>query len=199
MKRIVFVLMGFSLLFAGFAPFADAHPGRTDSSGGHTCWTNCAKWGLKTGEYHYHNGGGSSATTKPAPKPTPKPAPKPAPLVTANVFIDGKKQNFNQSAYIKNGTTLVPMRGIFESLGASVQWESSTKKVTAKKGNTTISLTVGNKKAYVKENGVTRSVDLSHPSEIRNGSTMVPLRFISESLGATVQWDGSTNTVKINK
>ena len=49
---------------------ASAHPGRTDSNGGHTCRTNCAKWGLKNGEYHYHNGGStsgsSSSTSKPA-------------------------------------------------------------------------------------------------------------------------------------
>jgi hypothetical protein len=38
-----------------------AHPGRTDSSGGHTCRTNCESWGLGKGEYHYHGGGGSSA------------------------------------------------------------------------------------------------------------------------------------------
>lgn len=40
-----------------------AHPGRTDSSGGHTCRTNCAKWGLGTGEYHYHNGGSKSSSS----------------------------------------------------------------------------------------------------------------------------------------
>lgn len=68
------------LMFTGFI-FADAvfaHPGRTDSNGGHYCRTNCAKWGYKTGEYHYHNSGSSSkssTTTKSsAPKSTPKPA-----------------------------------------------------------------------------------------------------------------------------
>lgn len=39
----------------------NAHPGRTDANGGHTCRTNCEKWGLKYGEYHYHNGGSSSS------------------------------------------------------------------------------------------------------------------------------------------
>lgn len=39
-----------------------AHPGRTDSSGGHTCRTNCESWGLDYGEYHYHNGGGGGGT-----------------------------------------------------------------------------------------------------------------------------------------
>ncbi|WP_412728633.1 YHYH domain-containing protein [Cytobacillus kochii] len=40
-----------------------AHPGRTDSNGGHTCRTNCEKWGLKYGEYHFHNGGGTSGSS----------------------------------------------------------------------------------------------------------------------------------------
>ncbi|MFC0560924.1 YHYH domain-containing protein [Halalkalibacter alkalisediminis] len=50
-----------------------AHPGRTDSNGGHTCRTNCEKWGYKTGEYHKHNGGTkntSSSTNTTAPKPS---------------------------------------------------------------------------------------------------------------------------------
>lgn len=55
--------MSFLLIF--IPTIASAHPGRTDSKGGHYCRTNCAKWGLKNGEYHYHNGGsGGSKTTK---------------------------------------------------------------------------------------------------------------------------------------
>jgi hypothetical protein len=51
------------VLFMLFTPLAMAHPGRTDASGGHTCRTNCEKWGLKYGEYHYHNGGHSSSSS----------------------------------------------------------------------------------------------------------------------------------------
>ncbi|MBO0959885.1 YHYH domain-containing protein [Neobacillus sp. MM2021_6] len=50
------------LLTFMFGTFASAHPGRTDSSGGHTCRTNCGNWGLSTGEYHYHNGGGATSS-----------------------------------------------------------------------------------------------------------------------------------------
>ena len=47
---------------------AYAHPGRTDANGGHTCRTNCEKWGLQYGEYHYHNKpASSSGATSPAP------------------------------------------------------------------------------------------------------------------------------------
>ncbi len=55
-----------------------AHPGRTDSSGGHNCRTNCESWGYEYG-YHDHNGGSSSTTTSPSPSPSPSPAPAPAP------------------------------------------------------------------------------------------------------------------------
>ncbi|MBE1446882.1 YHYH domain-containing protein [Paenibacillus sp. OAS669] len=51
-------ILTIALLSLSFASISSAHPGRTDSRGGHTCWTNCAKWGLKDGEYHYHKGGG---------------------------------------------------------------------------------------------------------------------------------------------
>ena len=66
-----------------------AHPGRTDSSGGHTCRTNCAKWGLSHGQYHRHGGFTPKPSpvvprrpTAPAPRPTAAPVPAPAPPPT---------------------------------------------------------------------------------------------------------------------
>lgn len=60
MKRTyISAVIIFSLFFSLFSPGAIAHPGRTDANGGHTCRTNCEKWGLKDGEYHYHNSDGS--------------------------------------------------------------------------------------------------------------------------------------------
>ncbi|NMO96310.1 YHYH domain-containing protein [Paenibacillus lemnae] len=55
MKKTLLFLLVLLLIFSSQA--AEAHPGRTDSSGGHTCRTNCGKWGLSSGEYHTHNGG----------------------------------------------------------------------------------------------------------------------------------------------
>ena len=55
-------LLGFLFTFL-FGTMAYAHPGRTDSNGGHTCRTNCGNWGLSTGEYHYHNGGGTTSSS----------------------------------------------------------------------------------------------------------------------------------------
>jgi uncharacterized protein (DUF486 family) len=52
-KTFILSLLLALLISNTFSTFA--HPGRTDKNGGHTCRTNCAKWGLKYGQYHYHN------------------------------------------------------------------------------------------------------------------------------------------------
>lgn len=62
MKCRKFLIALLPLLFMA-SSIANAHPGRTDSKGGHYCRTNCAKWGLKDGEYHYHNGNGNGSNT----------------------------------------------------------------------------------------------------------------------------------------
>jgi len=51
MKKITIILIAIALVIPSVT---FAHPGRTDKRGGHYCRTNCAKWGLKTGQYHYH-------------------------------------------------------------------------------------------------------------------------------------------------
>lgn len=86
------------------------------------------------------------------------------------------------------------MRTIFESLGAEVSWDSNTKTVTAAKDGTKISLTINATTANI--NG--KTVPLSVPAKIINGNTMVPLRFVSESLSAAVNWDNETKTITIN-
>ncbi|TFB24466.1 trypsin-like serine protease [Filobacillus milosensis] len=112
---------------------------------------------------------------------------------SVSIIIDGKEQTYDQPAIIDNGSTLVPMRGIFESLNASIGWDQETKTVTGEKGDISVQLTLGNKKALV--NG--QAVELHVPAKVLNGRTLVPLRFISESLGAKVGWDQETKTVTI--
>lgn len=84
MKKIILVLTVISV-FTMFASLAEAHPGRTDAYGGHTCRTNCAYWGYSTGEYHYHNtyvAPKSTTTPKPISKPTPTKKPTTVKKVT---------------------------------------------------------------------------------------------------------------------
>lgn len=110
-----------------------------------------------------------------------------------SVYIDGKQQSYNQPPVLQNGSTLVPLRGIFESLGAKVDWNGSTQTVTAVKDSTTVILKIGSKTPTV--NGQTKPI--STPAQILNSSTMVPLRFVSEALGSDVNWNGTTRTIAI--
>ena len=74
-QTLPWLLAGMATLVAAVPP-ASAHPGRTDSSGCHTCRTNCSKWGLSTGQYHCHGGGRSSSSSRirrPPPPPPPEP------------------------------------------------------------------------------------------------------------------------------
>lgn len=110
------------------------------------------------------------------------------------VLIDQKLISFEQPPVIIEGNTLVPMRAIFEILGATIKWDQENYSVTATKGIQTIELKIGDNKALL--NGET--IELEVPAQLFNSNTMVPVRFISESLGADVKWDGMTQTVVIS-
>lgn len=110
-----------------------------------------------------------------------------------NVIIDGEWLCFEQPPTIENGNTLVPMRAIFEKLGAEVKWHQETRSITATKGQTKISLTLNNRTATI--NG--KSTTLTTPAKLINSHTMVPLRFVSEALGAEVEWSQQNRTVFI--
>lgn len=113
--------------------------------------------------------------------------------VYVSVIIDGVWQKYDNPAVVMNGSTLVPLRPIFEKLGAVIQWNNETRTVTATKNNKTIKLTIGSTTAYV--NGVKNT--LSTEAQIINDGTMVPIRFVSEALGAEVKWDEISKTVEI--
>ncbi|NGQ97460.1 hypothetical protein G3578_20185 [Brevibacillus sp. SYP-B805] len=109
------------------------------------------------------------------------------------VKINGAVQTFDVPPVIKNGRVLVPFRKIFESLGAQVAWDPKTRTVTATKeavGN--IVMQIGSTTAYVRSSSMGEAkeypVGLDVPAEIRNGRTLVPLRFVSESFRAKVEW-----------
>ncbi len=109
------------------------------------------------------------------------------------VTLDGVNQTYDVMPIIENGRTLVPMRAIFEALGANITWDDTTKTVTGTKDNTTVSLTIGETKATLNEKEVTLDV----PAKIYESRTLVPVRFISEALGCKVNWDDATKTVII--
>ena len=110
------------------------------------------------------------------------------------IYVDNKPLVSATSPFIKEGVTLVPMRLIFESLGAEVGWSPETQTIIAKKNATSITLTLGKKIAFID----VHKKDLLLPPMLKNGITYVPLRFISESLGATVEWDEKQRAVFIH-
>ncbi|MGG4212025.1 stalk domain-containing protein [Paenibacillus sp. FSL L8-0638] len=110
------------------------------------------------------------------------------------VIINGVTQQYTQSPIVSQNTTLVPLRGVFESLGAQVEWDSKAKKVTASKNDDTLTLNIGSKLAYKNS----KPVQLDAATQIQKGQVLVPLRFVSQSLGAKVNWDQTTRTVTIS-
>ncbi|MHB2021165.1 MAG: stalk domain-containing protein [Candidatus Xenobia bacterium] len=111
-----------------------------------------------------------------------------------NVTVNGTPVVFDQPPAMVSGSVMVPMRGVFNRLGADVVWDAPTRTIRATHGDTVIQLQLGAPTATI--NGQQRP--LSTPAMEIGGRTMVPLRFVSEALGAEVKWDPATRTVAIS-
>ena len=115
-----------------------------------------------------------------------------------SVEVNGKNVDFaeydNVKPYIENDYTLVPIRAIAENLGLNVGWDEETKTVSLSTKGTDINIEIDSYNAIV--NG--ESVSLDIPARITDSRTFVPLRFVSESTGADVKWDGETKLISIN-
>lgn len=109
------------------------------------------------------------------------------------VFVDGRA--LDVSTTIVEGRTLVPLRAIFEALGAEVSWDDATKTAFATWDGGNLALPIGVSTATV--SGATIPLDV--PAQLIDGRTMVPLRFVAESMGALVGWYPNTRAVTINK
>jgi hypothetical protein len=110
------------------------------------------------------------------------------------VIVDGQLVRFDQPPVTIGGRVLVPLRGVFEQLGAFVEWDPRTNTVTAVRSGSQIQLQIGSRQAYV--NGNLTLLDI--PPMVVRGRTLVPLRFISEALGAQVDWDPAARTVYVS-
>lgn len=112
-----------------------------------------------------------------------------------SVAMDGVKIEFDVAPVTQNDRTLVPLRAIFEALGASVDWDDAAQTVTARKGGITIKLTIGDYHFY--KNG--SRIEMDAVAILMNDRTLVPMRAISEAFGCKVDWDEATKTVGIQK
>jgi len=109
------------------------------------------------------------------------------------LYINGQKVTLNAKPLSLSGTVFVPMRDVFNNLGAAVTWNPTTQIIQAKHKSMVITLKVGSRQANV--NG--KKFTLNEAPKTIQSTTYVPLRFVSESLGAEVQWLASPRAVTI--
>lgn len=112
----------------------------------------------------------------------------------ASVELNGQPLATSSRPITMNGRTLVPMRDIFEALGARVNYNSVTRGISATRATTNIDLQIGNRQAAV--NGQPQM--LEQAPIVQGGVTYVPLRFVSNALGAQVSYNPGTALVSIS-
>lgn len=111
------------------------------------------------------------------------------------IFVNNKQLRTDVSPYLmpSKNVTMLPFRAVGEATGASVDWDQANRKVEFRKDGHMIRLTIGDSNAEV--DGQNVSLDVS--ASMRDGRTMVPLRFISESVGLKVDWNQRERIITI--
>lgn len=121
-------------------------------------------------------------------------------------YIDYKRSNsqilyndeliqFDVLPIIENDRTLIPLRGLFDKIGAAVTWDSSSKTATVTKDDMVLSFKIDHFDVII--NNAVKYMDT--PVRLVDGNTMIPLRFLSEELGYRVDWDDMNNSIKISE
>ncbi len=115
-------------------------------------------------------------------------------LAVPNVALDDQEISFDVPPVIENDLIMVPIRPIFEAMGAAIEWNQETRTATAVKGDITVVLPIGSEPTI---NG--QRVPIEAPIKIVNGRTLAPVRFVSEALGGRfLAWDRSAQTIYIS-
>ena len=109
--------------------------------------------------------------------------------------LNGEQKTMDVAPIIRNSRTMLPVRYVAEALGAEIGWDGATSTATLKTADTEIKITVGAAEAIV--NG--QAVKLDSPAVIVSDRSFMPVRFVAETLGGTVAWDGATSTATITK
>ena len=115
------------------------------------------------------------------------------PEISLHLF--GEKVESDVAPVIINDRTLVPARALFEAMGAQVIWNGIKKQVHISRENISILLTLNS--TTVQVNGEKKTLDV--PAQLVNDRTLVPVRFVSETLDFDVRWDQPTRTVYIDR
>lgn len=109
------------------------------------------------------------------------------------VYLDGKKIEFDVKPQTINGRTMVPIRAIFEAMGATVSWDDATETAVCTKDETVIKMTVDNNVMYINDTVV--NMDVS--PVVINGRTLAPARYAAEAFGAEVNWSDKNKIVSL--
>ncbi|WP_169823133.1 SpoIID/LytB domain-containing protein [Anaerobacillus alkalilacustris] len=112
---------------------------------------------------------------------------------SSQATVNGKSIQLLEAPFIRNDRTLVPLRFVSEQLGADVSWDSSTLDITITTSNKKLILRGGSRTVSVNARNTT--IDVA--PEIIRGTTFVPLRFVSEQIGAQVKWHENTRSIVI--
>lgn len=115
------------------------------------------------------------------------------PCSAIDLVVDGQTLALDVPPQVVEQRTLVPLRAIFEELGAAVTWDQATQTATATDGANEVRITLDSTTAYV--NGEARALDV--PAMAVDGRTLVPARFVAEALQAQVEWDQEAQAVRI--
>jgi len=121
----------------------------------------------------------------------------PSPSVAKNkiqVLLNNNLLKFDVEPIIENDRTLVPLRAIFEALGATVDWDAANQKIRSTRSTTVVELKIGSLHPTV--NGQDWPLDV--PAKIIKDRTLAPLRFVAEAFGSQVNWAADTQTISIN-
>lgn len=111
------------------------------------------------------------------------------------VFINGTRLEIEEPPVIQEGRTLVPMRSLFEGLGAEVEWDSAERVAIANKDDIEVRIPIDSKLPTVDG----KTVEIEVAAQIFAGMTYIPLRFVGEALGGTVEWDPGQRRIDISQ
>ena len=113
------------------------------------------------------------------------------------VLLDGLPVNFPISPFLEEDVTMVPLRALSESLGFTIIWENDASPIRCVKGGKSIALRLGEATVSVEVDGVIGPRTLPKAAHLQGDTTVVPLRFFSETLGYDVDWDPLTYTADV--
>jgi uncharacterized repeat protein (TIGR02543 family) len=113
------------------------------------------------------------------------------------MYLDGSPVALEAAPIILNSRTLLPIRAVVEATGGTIVWNASAQKVTIMREGKTLDLWIGKNVAKLNGKSVNIDIDSKVVPIIRSGRTLLPLRFVAESLALDVQWNAATQTITI--